>query len=169
LLLILTACGSGAPATPTQVYRVISEVPAQSALPLPTGEIILTITGKIGRSNIPGTPKKVALDLAGLESLGMVEYKVLDKQGEGREAMFQGVLLQTLLMAVQTLPDATTLTFVARDDYHIDIPISDPQAYPILVATRIEGQPLALDQRGPARIIYPYGYFPFDEVQTDRR
>ncbi len=100
LLFILSACGSAAPATQTAVYRTLSEVSARPTLPPPTSAIVLTITGKIGRSNVPGLEKMVALDLTGLESLGMVEYKVLDKQGEGRAAVFQGVLLQTLLNAV---------------------------------------------------------------------
>lgn len=161
-------------------------------IPAPSGAVLLTVFGSIGAGNIspdtfaampdpraiagPSLPTAtplaggiVAFDLATLEALGVVEYRVLDAQGVGREAVFRGVLLDTLLTVVQAAQDATTLHLVALDGYEVDIPISDARQYPVLLATQMDGVPLDIATYGPVRVIYPYGYATFDASVVDAR
>jgi hypothetical protein len=43
----------------------------------------------------------------------------------------------------------------ALDDYSATIPISDLNQYRVILATKRNGQPLTIRERGPVRIIYP--------------
>ena len=96
--LALSACSPqpAAQETAEPAYTVISQatIAPGDDVPAPAGDVILTISGAIGQTNVDDT---LQFDMAMLESLGLVEYRVDDQQAEGRVVTFQGVLLTTLL------------------------------------------------------------------------
>jgi len=169
----LTGCGltssgaaSGTASAAGAGYRVVttSTVPTGQALPAPTGPVVLTVSGHLGS----GVTRPVRLDLAGLEKLGLVEYSAMDKQAEGRRATFRGVLLSRLLAAVGA-DRATRLHTVAVNDFAVDIPVSDTAAFPVLLATTVDGKRMPVDHYGPVRVIYPTDGATLDPAVYDPR
>jgi hypothetical protein len=151
IALLLAACG-GQPATPAYDVVAPASVSQGSPVPAPTEDVILTVTGAITNKNAGDT---LEFDILTLEKLGLVKYTVSDPW-ENEEVTYTGVLLSELL-AVAGVPDsATTVHVVALDDYAADIPISEVEAWPILVATQADGEYLTVDYNGPTRIIFPY-------------
>ena len=159
LLVLATACTTDTPATET-VYTVISEgtLNGGDTIPAPTGDVILTVTGNIGTTNVDDT---IQMDLATVESVGLVDYTVQDPF-ENREITYRGVLMSDLLDVWQVGEDATTLHVVALNDYAVDVPLADLREYPVLFALQADGEYMPISTRGPAMLVYPYNDFEFD-------
>jgi hypothetical protein len=159
LLVLATACTTNTPENET-VYTVVSEgtLNGGDAIPAPTGDVILTVTGNIGTTNVDDT---IQMDLATIESLGLVDYTVQDPF-ENREVTYRGVLMSDLLDVWQVGDDATTLHVVALNDYAVDVPLADLREYPVLFAVQAEGEYMPISTRGPAMLVYPYNDFEFD-------
>jgi hypothetical protein len=107
-------CGFTPAVADTPAYEVVSDgtwTPG-TAIPTPTGPIILRISGKIAAAS----NGEVAFDMASLESLGVVRYTTPTNWTDG-PATFEGVLLSKVLEAIGADPSATTLTMVALNDY----------------------------------------------------
>jgi hypothetical protein len=123
------------------------------------------VAGGIARVSLPPTPglpgiavrftdgRERALSLAELEGLGTWRLTTVSPWGEG-ELVLEGPLLADVLAHVG-LAGAARIRVRALDDFVQDIPAMDWQHYPILLATRSNGQPLGRRQKGPARIAYP--------------
>lgn len=163
---LLSACG-GAPntyeqtaATATPIYTRITEK-TLTALPTSVDDAILFVQIRDG--------EPIGFDLETLEAIGLVEYRTMDRQAIGEEATFRGILVSELLQLVGAPDDATELLVTAYDDYSVKIPISDIQQYPVLLATRANGERMGLDSYGPTRFIYPYGYYNIDASVYDPR
>src|SRR5678809_787708 len=71
---LLVACSQAVPSTPT-TYTIVSEgtLKPGDAVPAPTGDVVLTIDGKIKQTNSGDT---LQFDMQTLESLGVVQYEV---------------------------------------------------------------------------------------------
>lgn len=119
------------------------------ALPAPTGEVILTITGKIACTNAPG---RADFDLKMLDNLPQTTLRTKTPWAVGVQK-FTGIPLSQLLNIVQV--QAASLSGVAHNDYHADIPVNDTSEDAVLVATRHNDEVMTLRTRGPVRIIYP--------------
>ena len=185
LILILTSCGGSddnsasqdntakeAPPTATPIYTVISYPSLQQGdeIPAPRDEVVLTIRGKIGASNIEGaTDNTVQFNLIRLEALGVVEYQTFDEFGTGTDTVFQGILLESLIQTVGVRQDVTGLEVIASDGFSVVIPLSDAWDYPVILAIKSDGQYLTPSQHGPVRLVYPYGYFDLDPQVYDVR
>ena len=145
----LAACSqAAAPAA----YSRISAASVASAASIGAPKApVLTISGKISARN---TPDGLALDVAGLETLGLVKYKVRDPWLEA-DLEFSGVLVTDLLTATGAAADATSLQITALDDYQVDISIADAKRWPIMLATRTGGAPMTIEDKGPMRIVFP--------------
>jgi hypothetical protein len=156
---MLAACSPTA-ANPTPAYRVVSEgsLAAGDSVPVPSGDVILTVTGKIGTSNVDDS---IQMDIATIESLSQVDYTLIDPF-ETVETTFRGVLMSELLDLWQVADDATSLNIVALNDYAIDVPISDLRTYPVIFAMQANGDYMPVSTRGPAMLVYPYGEYELD-------
>lgn len=156
--LTLAACAPAPQAK--QVYTVVSEpkLKAGDAIPAPSGDPILTVTGKIGTTN---SDKAIVMDLATVESVGEVDYHVTDPF-EGNKTVFRGPLMSNLLDLWKVPADATTLHVVALNDYVVDVPIVDLRKYPVVFALEQDGKYMPVSTRGPAMLVYPYEDFKFD-------
>ena len=170
MVAFLAGCSAGSTGAPSATesaasYAVVSAATLApgDVIPSPTGPVILTVTGTVS-----GATQAVPFDLATLESLGLVEYSVNDDVAEGRTAMFRGVLLDRLL-AVVGMGDGTTLHMVALNDYAVDIPATDAGAFPVLLATSVDGARMPIDKYGPIRVIYPTDDDALDPTVYDPR
>jgi hypothetical protein len=133
-------------------------------LPRPTGKIVLKVTGKIANTN---SPDGAEFDLAMLEGLGVVEMVTRTPWTEG-EVRFSGVPAARLMEAVGA--DATTVDAVALNDYRAAIPAADFAAYGPILATRVDGTPLRVRDKGPVWVIYPWSANPeLDKVEFHSR
>lgn len=126
-----------------------------AALPAPQGDVILTVTGKIGRSNGQNAAghREARFDRAMLEQLGRTEIVTMTPWY--KDVMrFEGVLLREVLAAVAAEGDS--LHAVAHNDYAADLPVDDAKRYDVILAMKANGQVLTLRDKGPLFIIYPY-------------
>ncbi|MGF1749297.1 MULTISPECIES: hypothetical protein [Vibrio] len=70
------------------------------------------------------------------------------------EATFRGVTLQTLFeQSNLTLPQ--NLTFIALNNYQIDIPKSDIETYSPIIAIHKDDAPMSIRDKGPFWVIFP--------------
>ncbi|HEX2698393.1 MAG TPA: molybdopterin-dependent oxidoreductase [Anaerolineales bacterium] len=154
LFLFLAACSPAAKTT----YQTVSEgtLKPGNTVPVPHGDVVLTMDGKISQSNAGNT---LQFDMATLESIGVVQYKVDDPFAK-KTILYAGVLLSQLLKVAGASSDATSLTLWALDDYSTDMKISDANRWPILIATRADGAHMPTDQNGPLISVFPFNDFP---------
>jgi hypothetical protein len=129
LALILGACA--APATPP--YREVSPATINpgSPIPVPSKEVILTISGDISVTNVGDT---LQLDMPTLESLGLVEYTVEDPWLL-EEVTYTGVLMSRLSEFVGASESADNFHIEALDNYQVDLPFAHVEQWPILLAS----------------------------------
>jgi hypothetical protein len=157
--LLVAACSTTSSAP---FYKQVSDarLKAGDTLPAPTGDVILTVTGKIGTKN---TADGIAMDRDMIESVGQVDYTVTDPF-ETKDYVYRGPMMSALLDLWQVSSDATTLEVVALDDYTVNVPIDDLRKYPVLFAVQQDGQYMPVSTRGPAMLVYPYNNFDFNHV-----
>ncbi len=120
---------------------------------------VLTITGA-------GSDR--TLTFADLDRLPQVECSVDDRQAEGRQVSFTGPLLSDVLKTYGPA-SVQTMHASALNDYAVDIPFSDVRDYPVLLATRLEGQRMSVSHYGPIRVVYPTTGFDLDPTVYDPR
>ena len=120
------------------------------SLPAPVGAVVLTVTGKIANASRDGAAE---FDMASLEAL---PGRVTDTETPWTKAKtkFQGPLGSELLKAVGA--SGTTLHIVALNDYAVDVPAEDFAKWPVILATRKDGQPMSVRDKGPIFVIYPF-------------
>lgn len=125
---------------------------AQDAtLSKPSGEVVLTVSGSITRTN-DGT--SAAFDRAMLEGMPARSFVTQTQWTEG-EQTFEGVPLPELLTAVGA-KNPTVVNAVALDGYSVGIPLSDPAAQQAVIAYRLNGQPLPDPGYGPLWVMFPF-------------
>jgi len=162
-VLALAACGNGSAGTPaaegtvqpktTSAARVISvaTLTPGHAIAAPTGKVLFTVTGGISVTNRGST---LALDQRTLESLGVVQAEMYEPWMK-KNTTLRGVWLQDLVAVAGVPAGATSLHFVALDDYSVDLALSDVRAGGILLATRMQdGSAIPIDQGGPVRVVF---------------
>lgn len=121
---------------------------ATEPLPLPKGPVVLTVSGKIERTNGNG----VALfDLETLEGLGKASFATRSEVSEVPQ-LFEGVPLRALLERIGF--QGKSLRASALNDYAAVIPVEDLKFEPIL-ATKVDGRMLTIRDKGPLWIVYP--------------
>ncbi|TCL08099.1 hypothetical protein BXY66_0132 [Shimia isoporae] len=119
-----------------------------------TGDVILTVSGKISAKNADGT---ATFDIESLRALPAQTVSTTTIWTEGVH-VFTGVPLALLLDKLGS--SGSTLRASAINDYTVEIPVADlaPQA-PIL-AYEMDGAPMHRRDKGPLWIIYPYDSSP---------
>ena len=127
-------------------------LPAWAADPLakPKGKVVLSVTGAVERAPTAG---RADFDMAMLEALPQHSF-VTATPWFKTPRKFSGPLLRDVLAAAGA--KGTTLSAVALNDYKVEIPAEDAQRFKVLMATRLDDQPMAVRDKGPLFIIYPY-------------
>ncbi|PWH12033.1 MAG: hypothetical protein DDG60_15220 [Anaerolineae bacterium] len=157
-LILLPACVPSG-----EAYERVTQSAFQpgDAIPAPVGEVILTVTGKIGAKN---SGDALLLDMNTLEKFGLVQY-VLNDPWLKEKVTYKGVLMSDFLKIIQADPDAESVHFVALDNYEVDITLQEIRKWPILLATQSNGKYMSVQENGPTRIIFPFDQFPeIDQV-----
>ncbi len=151
LLLILVGCSSGGD---TPIYKVVEpgSIAPGDAVPAPTNEVVLTVSGEISVTNLGDT---LAFDLDTLEKLRLVQYAV-DDPWLKEEVTYTGVLLSDLLEVAGAPETVEEVRATALDNYAAPIPVSEIEAWPVLLATQSNGEHMTIANSGPTRIIFPY-------------
>lgn len=131
---------------------------AALALDAPAGRVVLTITGDIEQRN---TPSGAQFDVAMLEKMPVLSFSTKTPWfPEPRK--FTGVLMRDLLAAVGA--KGRTATAIALNDYRVDIPVEEAQRHDLLVAWLLDDKPMAVRDKGPLVVIYPFDGHP--ELKT---
>ena len=127
---------------------------ARAALPMPRGEILLTVRGQISVTNAPGMAR---LDRTLLLEAGDAELRTVTPFTDGAST-FSGVLASRLLDWLGA--SGSEVRCRALNDYSVVIPIAELRAYPVLLALDRDGRPLSVRERGPLWVIYPWSDYP---------
>lgn len=111
-----------------------------------SGKVVLTVRGKI-------QGKTVDFDMQALEALGVTQIRTktqwLTTPGE-----WSGVSLAKILAKVGA--SGSNLQVRALNDYSVAIPMSDVAKYDPILASKLDGKPLSVRDRGPLIVVYPY-------------
>ena len=121
-----------------------------SSLPAPTGDVIMTVSGAIGQTNVDDTAQ---FDLDMIESLPSVEFTTSTIWTEGPQT-FRGVPLTEFLAAVAADGEAISATTI--NDYSTTIPVSDAVEDGPIIAYMQNGDYMSRRDKGPLWIVYPY-------------
>jgi hypothetical protein len=142
---------------------------ARAAAPAAGGPGLLTVTGAITRTNRgPLDPaldqmmakqglhfdKAFVFDAPALRRLPAVQIRPT-LEYDAKPHTLQGPLLTTVLEAVGVKPDAAVQVGLrAVDGYRVGVSLADARSYRMIVATEIDGRPLALGGLGPQWAVY---------------
>ena len=116
----------------------------------PTSKVVLTISGKIGERN---SPQGVQFDMAMIEKLPQHSFTTLTPW-EKQPIQFTGPLLRDVLAAVKA--QGTVIKAMALNDYQSSIPVEDAMKFDMVMAVKMNGQPIPVKTKGPLFIVYPY-------------
>jgi len=149
--LLVAGCNIG---KDTSTYEVVTpaSISPGDAIPAPTNDVVLTLSGQISGTNVGDT---LAFDMETLEKLRLVKYEV-DDPWLHEKVMYSGVLLSDLLEVAGAPDTMTEVMALALDGYAAPIPISEIKSWPVLVATQTNGAHMTIETSGPTRIIFPY-------------
>jgi len=120
------------------------------ALQGPAGAVVLSIGGRIARTN---QGDRAALDMAMLEALAQHSLSTRTPWfTESRK--FTGPLLRDVLGLVGA--QGSTLRIAALNDYRADMPAEDTRRYDVLLARMVNDKPVPVREKGPLLVIYPF-------------
>ncbi|MFN7725876.1 MAG: hypothetical protein ACK5QH_12485 [Rubrivivax sp.] len=146
--------------TALQALACTAAVAAWPALALekPTGPVVLTLSGKL-RS--PNDGKRAQFDMAMLEKLPQTSFSTRTPW-YSQPRKFTGPLLRDVLAAAGAGPGqgATTLRATALNDYWVELPLEDAARYDLIVARLLDDKPMAVRDKGPLFMIYPFDALP---------
>ncbi|KQT47960.1 hypothetical protein ASG47_06120 [Devosia sp. Leaf420] len=130
----------------------------------PAAEPILKVQGAITTMNDGET---AAFDLSMLDALPQHTIKATTPWYDG-EHEFSGVVIGDLLETLGASGESVTVT--ALNDYSAEIPMEDIKDYPVILATRVDGEELSVRDKGPLFVIYPFDEHPdlYNEVIFSR-
>lgn len=119
-------------------------------LPVPQGEVVLTVSGDIAVSN---SPEGAVLDIGALESMEPVEFETTTIWTDGPQ-QFRGVPLATLMERLGA--KGQVIAASALNDYTVEIPLEDAVPDGPIIAFEQNGKVLSVRDKGPLWIVYPY-------------
>ncbi|MDK9695490.1 MAG: hypothetical protein OEL76_03785 [Siculibacillus sp.] len=124
---------------------------AQSAgLATPTGDVVLTVSGRIAATNVGPA---AAFDMTMLDAL---PRRITETETPWTKGMvrFEGPLGAALLDELGAT--GTVLKITALNDYAVEVPVEDFRKWPVILATRKDGKPMSVRDKGPIFVIYPF-------------
>jgi hypothetical protein len=143
--------------TPTRrsLLRWSAAMPLAAALPAlaldkPTQTVVLTLSGRV---RMPNQGDAAHFDMPMLEALPQTSFTT-GTPWWTQPRKFTGPLLRDVLAAAGA--QGTTLRARALNDYRVDIPFDDAQRHDMIIARLLDGKPMAVRDKGPLFIIYPF-------------
>lgn len=101
------------------------------------------------------------ISVAEIETAGLQQVQAFNPY-EKRSETYSGVWMQDFVAAFGSA-ETSSLTTRAIDDYEITFSKQEWQDLRILIATRVDGEYIDFDRKGPMRIIFP----DYDEKHKD--
>jgi hypothetical protein len=137
------------------LLRWSATLPLSAALPAlaldkPTQTVVLTLTGRI---RMPNQADAAHFDMPMLEALPQTSFTT-NTPWWTQPRKFTGPLLRDVLAAAGA--HGTALRARALNDYRVDIPFDDAQRHDMIIARLLDGKPMAVRDKGPLFIIYPF-------------
>ena len=123
---------------------------AETSLPMPTGKVILTVSGAIGLFNDGKTAK---FDREMLTATDWGSFTTSTPWYDG-PVTFSGVHMVKLMQRLRA--SGETVVAVALNDYETKIPMSDFAQFGVLLALKRNGEDMPVREKGPLFIVYPY-------------
>ena len=120
--------------------------PIAWALAPPTGKVVLTIEFK-------ASARKVDFDMAMLARFRQRSFTTRTPWYPTPRT-FTGPLLRDVLAAAGA--SGSQLRLVALNDFKVGMPATDTEKFDVIIARLLDGQPMAVRDRGPLFVIYPY-------------
>jgi hypothetical protein len=120
------------------------------ALDAATGPVVLTVYGRVRKPNAGSAAK---FDMAMLEQLPQHSF-VTSTPWYSTPRKFTGPLLRDVLDACGAM--GSNLRATALNDYRVDLPFEDTQRFDVLLARLLDDKPMAVRDKGPLFIIYPF-------------
>lgn len=146
------------------IYLCVTLISLSSAaaepLRKPEGKLILVISGTIKNTNNANVAE---FDRAMLEAIGLETVQTTSPWYEG-SLRFEGVSLDKLMKHVGA--SGTKVTAIALNDYVTTIPLEDFTKFNVILAMKREGKEMAIRDKGPLFIIYPFDSDPQLHSQT---
>ena len=121
-----------------------------TALEPPAGPVVLTVSGLVRSPNLG---KVAAFDMAMLASMPQSSFQARTPWFS-QVRKFTGPLLRDVLGAAGS--QGSQLHAVALNDYRVEIPAEDAQRFDVIVARLLDDKPMAVRDKGPLFIIYPF-------------
>ncbi len=125
-------------------------VAAAWALDPPGGLVVLTVSGNVSEPNVG---PDAHFDMGMLARLPQHSF-VTSTPWYGAPRKFSGPLLRDVLAAAGAR--GTRLRATALNDYVVNLPVSDTQQHGVLLAILLDDKPMAVRDKGPLFIIYPF-------------
>lgn len=115
----------------------------------PSGPVVLTLAGAIGRTNAGA---EAQFDRPMLLALPQRLVVTGTRWTDGVHR-FEGPLLRDLLALVAA--EGSRLELQALNDYVALMPVSDSETYGVILALTMDGEPLSRRDKGPIWVVYP--------------
>lgn len=116
----------------------------------PHGKVVLTVAGAITTTNGDGVAR---FDMAMLDALPQ-RVTATNTPWTKEKTRFSGPLVTALLDRVGA--KGATLKITALNDYMVEVPVADFQKWPVILATRKDGERMSVRDKGPIFVIYPF-------------
>ncbi|UDF33741.1 UNVERIFIED_ORG: molybdopterin-dependent oxidoreductase [Shinella sp. XGS7] len=120
------------------------------ALEAPSGPVVLSLSGRIGKPNRDG---QALFDMPMLAALP--QHSLVQKTPwYPSPRKFTGPLLRDVLAAAGA--QGQQIEARAINDYKVSIPMEDAQEHGVILARLLDDQPMPLRDKGPLFIMYPF-------------
>jgi hypothetical protein len=120
------------------------------ALERPRGTVVLTVSGRV---RMPNDGADAHFDMAMIAALPQTSFST-HTPWYAKARRFTGPLLRDVLGAAGA--QGTLIRLTALNDYKVDMPYDDPQRHDVIVARLLDDQPMAVRDKGPLFVIYPF-------------
>lgn len=134
----------------TAMLMLLSLLAYSDALPSPTGQVILTVSGNIETTNNGDIAE---FDRAMLLALEQGSIITQNPWTDGLNS-YQGPLGAALMDVLGA--SGETLVLTALNDYSTTMPMSDLSQFGVILAMSMNDQRLRIRDRGPLFVIYPF-------------
>ncbi|WP_156369243.1 molybdopterin-dependent oxidoreductase [Aureimonas sp. Leaf324] len=121
-------------------------------VPASAGEPILTLRGEFARAGADGS---AMLTLADLDALPQTRFRTATPWHSG-PVEFSGVSVSDFLAAMGVPSTEGSMQLVALNDYVVDTKAGDLVSGDALLATRMNGEPMTVQDKGPVFVVFPF-------------
>lgn len=121
-----------------------------AAVDKPAGAVVLTLRGRLRN---PNQGELAQLDMAQIEAMPQTSFNTRTPWFP-QARLFTGPLLREVLGSVGA--HGSMLRLSSLNDYRVEMPFDDALRFNVVVARLLDGKPMAVRDKGPLFVIYPF-------------